>query len=72
MELRNIMVVGEMILTSALNRKESRGAHSREDYIERDDPNFLKHTLAYYSAAGLDIKYMPVVVDMFKPKERKY
>lgn len=47
MELRSIMVVGEMILTSALNRKESRGAHSREDYTKRDDPNFLKHTLAY-------------------------
>ncbi|MDJ0729454.1 MAG: succinate dehydrogenase/fumarate reductase flavoprotein subunit [Crocosphaera sp.] len=72
MELRNIMVVGEMILTSALNRKESRGAHSREDYIERDDPNFLKHTLAYYSAAGLDIQYMSVVTNMFEPKERKY
>ncbi|MGK7885532.1 MAG: succinate dehydrogenase/fumarate reductase flavoprotein subunit, partial [Crocosphaera sp.] len=72
MELRNIMVVGEMILTSALNRKESRGAHSREDYTKRDDPNFLKHTLAYYSSAGLDIQYMDVVVNMFEPKERKY
>ncbi|MGK7960260.1 succinate dehydrogenase/fumarate reductase flavoprotein subunit [Crocosphaera sp.] len=72
MELRNIMVVGEMILTSALNRKESRGAHSREDYTQRDDPNFLKHTLAYYSPAGLDIQYMDVVIDMFEPKERKY
>lgn len=72
MELHSIMVVGEMILTSALNRKESRGAHSREDYTKRDDPNFLKHTLAYYSAAGLDIQYMPVVIDMFEPKERKY
>ncbi|MDJ0600660.1 MAG: succinate dehydrogenase/fumarate reductase flavoprotein subunit [Crocosphaera sp.] len=72
MELRNIMVVGEMILTSALNRKESRGAHSREDYTKRDDHNFLKHTLAYYSAAGLDIQYMDVVINMFEPKERKY
>ncbi|MEM8778761.1 MAG: succinate dehydrogenase/fumarate reductase flavoprotein subunit [Cyanobacteria bacterium P01_G01_bin.49] len=72
MELQSIMIVGEMILTSALNRQESRGAHSREDYTKRDDPNFLKHTLAYYSAAGLDIQYMPVVIDMFEPKERKY
>ena len=72
MELRSIMVVGEMILTSALNRKESRGAHSREDYTKRDDPNFLKHTLAYYSPAGVDIQYMDVVLDMFEPKERKY
>ncbi|MGK7957343.1 MAG: succinate dehydrogenase/fumarate reductase flavoprotein subunit [Crocosphaera sp.] len=72
MELRNIMVVGEMILTSALNRKESRGAHSREDYTERDDPNFLKHTLAYYSSAGLDIQYMDVVVNRFDPEPRIY
>ncbi|MEA5534694.1 succinate dehydrogenase/fumarate reductase flavoprotein subunit [Crocosphaera sp. XPORK-15E] len=72
MELQSIMVVGEMILTSALNRKESRGAHSREDYTKRDDPNFLKHTLAYYSAAGIDVQYMPVVINMFEPKERKY
>ena len=43
------MIVGEIILTSALSRQESRSAHSREDYAQRDDINFLKHTLAYYS-----------------------
>ncbi|ACK70123.1 succinate dehydrogenase or fumarate reductase, flavoprotein subunit [Gloeothece citriformis PCC 7424] len=72
MELQSIMVVGELILTSALNRQESRGAHSREDYPSRDDSNFLQHTLAYYSPAGIDINYMPVVITMFEPKERKY
>ncbi len=72
MELQSIMAVGEIILTSALNRQESRGAHSREDYTKRDDPNFLKHTLAYYSPAGIDVQYMPVVINMFEPKERKY
>ncbi|WP_013323119.1 succinate dehydrogenase/fumarate reductase flavoprotein subunit [Gloeothece verrucosa] len=72
MELQSIMVVGELILTSALNRKESRGAHSREDYPSRDDGNFLQHTLAYYSPSGIDINYMPVVITMFEPKERKY
>ncbi len=71
-ELKSLMVVGETILTSALNRKESRGAHSREDYPNRDDGNFLQHTLAYYSPAGIELNYMPVVVDMFEPKERKY
>ncbi len=72
LELRSLMIVGEMILTSALNRKESRGSHSREDYPDRDDTNFLKHTLTYYSPAGIDINYMPVTISMFQPQERKY
>lgn len=71
-ELRNLMIVGKMILTSALNRKESRGAHSREDFSERDDSNFLKHTFAYYSPAGIDLQYRPVTITMFQPQERKY
>ncbi|MGK7871841.1 MAG: succinate dehydrogenase/fumarate reductase flavoprotein subunit [Xenococcaceae cyanobacterium] len=72
LELGNLMIVGEMILTSAINRQESRGAHSREDYPQRDDPNFLKHTLAYYSPAGIDLDFMHVAIDRFEPKERKY
>jgi len=40
-ELQSLMVVGAIILTSALNRQESRGAHSREDFPQRDDQNFL-------------------------------
>ncbi|WP_353930760.1 succinate dehydrogenase/fumarate reductase flavoprotein subunit [Okeanomitos corallinicola TIOX110] len=72
LELRSLMVVGQTILTSALNRQESRGAHFREDFANRDDGNFLKHTMAYYSPGGIDIQYMPVVVNMFEPKERKY
>ncbi|MCU0553117.1 MAG: succinate dehydrogenase/fumarate reductase flavoprotein subunit [Leptolyngbya sp. Prado105] len=72
LELRSLFVVGEMILFSAINRKESRGSHFREDYDQRDDASFLKHTLAYYSAAGIDINYMPVVLNQFEPQERKY
>jgi len=72
LELRSLMVVGEIILTAALNRQESRGAHCREDYPERDDANFLKHTLAYYSPAGIDLNYLPVTIRMFEPQERKY
>ncbi len=72
LELRNLMVVGEIILLSALNRKESRGAHCREDYPQRDDTNFLKHTLAYYSSAGIDLQYKPVTITLFEPQERKY
>jgi succinate dehydrogenase / fumarate reductase flavoprotein subunit len=72
LELRSIMVVGEMILTSALNRQESRGSHAREDFRDRDDERFLQHTLAYYSPAGIELNYMPVVINRFEPKERKY
>ncbi|MBD2460059.1 succinate dehydrogenase/fumarate reductase flavoprotein subunit [Oscillatoria sp. FACHB-1407] len=72
LELQSLLAVGEVILTSALNRRESRGAHCREDYPERDDTNFLKHTLAYYSPAGIDIQEMSVAITMFQPQERKY
>jgi len=72
LELESLIMVGEMILTSALNRKESRGAHSREDYPQRDDQKFLNHTLAYYNEDGIKIEYMPVVINRFEPKERKY
>jgi succinate dehydrogenase / fumarate reductase flavoprotein subunit len=72
LELQNLLMVGEIILTGALNRQESRGAHCREDYPDRDDTNFLKHTLAYYSPAGIDIRYRPVMINRFQPQERKY
>ena len=72
LELGNLMLVSEIILASALSRQESRGAHSREDYPQRDDANFLKHTLAYYSPAGIDTESMSVVINRFEPKERKY
>ena len=72
LELRSLMIVGQLILTSALNRQESRGAHSREDFPQRDDGSFLKHTMAYYSPAGIDLSYRPVAITMFEPQERKY
>ncbi|MDY6937128.1 MAG: succinate dehydrogenase/fumarate reductase flavoprotein subunit [Cyanobacteriota bacterium] len=72
MELNSLMVVAQTILTSALNRRESRGAHSREDFTSRDDENFLQHTLAYYSPAGIEIGGMQVNLSMFEPQERKY
>ena len=72
LELQNLMIVGDIILTGALQRQESRGAHCREDYATRDDSRFLQHTLAYYSPAGIDLRYRPVAITMFEPKERKY
>lgn len=72
MELQSILRVGEAILTSALHRQESRGAHSREDFPSRDDHNFLAHTLSFCGDGGVTLEYMPVVVNRFEPKERKY
>ncbi|AFZ30840.1 succinate dehydrogenase subunit A [Gloeocapsa sp. PCC 7428] len=72
LELQSLFVVGQVILASALNRQESRGAHYREDYFDRNDTDFLKHTMAYYSPAGIDLQYRPVTITMFEPQERKY
>jgi succinate dehydrogenase / fumarate reductase flavoprotein subunit len=57
---------------SAIARTESRGAHSREDYPERDDVNFLAHTLAYRGEAGPSLRYKPVTITRFEPKPRTY
>ena len=72
LELQSLLTVGEIILTGALNRQESRGAHYREDFPDRNDTDFLKHTMAFYSPAGIDIQSRPVAITMFEPQERKY
>ncbi len=72
LELANLLVVAEVILQGALARQESRGAHFREDYPQRDDENFLRHTLAYYRPEGIAIEYVPVVITLFPPQERTY
>jgi succinate dehydrogenase / fumarate reductase, flavoprotein subunit len=72
LELRSLMIVGEMIMTSALHRKESRGAHCREDYPTRDDAAFLQHTLALYTPDAVQLDYIPVTITHFQPQERKY
>jgi succinate dehydrogenase / fumarate reductase flavoprotein subunit len=72
-ELGHLLDLAEVITQSALVRKESRGAHFREDYPDRDDKNFLAHTMARYDAdRGPQLFTKRVTVTKFEPKERKY
>ncbi|HJT09986.1 MAG TPA: succinate dehydrogenase/fumarate reductase flavoprotein subunit [Candidatus Nitrosotalea sp.] len=72
MELDSMFRVAEVILMGAIWRKESRGAHARTDYPDRDDKNFLAHTLVYYDTKEPVIKTHPVTITKYKPVERKY
>ncbi|WP_428623595.1 succinate dehydrogenase flavoprotein subunit [Sedimenticola sp.] len=75
LELENLIDIGMAIVLSALERKESRGAHSRPDYTERDDKNWLKHSVYFREGDRLDYKPVqtkPLTVDTFPPKPRVY
>ncbi len=73
-ELGCLLDMAEVTAASALDRKESRGAHSREDYPKRDDENYLAHTMAYPEDDGIRIAYdRPVDLSLgYEPKERVY
>jgi len=79
LEFDNLISQALTTMDSAYNRRESRGAHAREDYTKRDDKNFMKHTLAWQNGKKVDIKYRDVHsrtltndVQYFPPKERVY
>ena len=79
LEFDNLISQALTTMDSAYNRKESRGAHAREDYTKRDDKNFMKHTLAWQNGKKVEIKYRDVHsrtltndVQYFPPKERVY
>jgi succinate dehydrogenase / fumarate reductase flavoprotein subunit len=76
-ELGFLLDLAEVLVVSALARNESRGGHYREDYPNRDDVNFMRHTMAYreQSADGgyqIRLDYKPVIETRYKPMERKY
>ena len=72
LELRHLVTLAGVMAGSALQRTESRGAHYREDFPDRDDKNWLKHTLAFKRDGGIEFRYKPVVISRFQPEERKY
>ncbi|MBW2091682.1 MAG: FAD-binding protein, partial [Deltaproteobacteria bacterium] len=78
LELGHMLDIAQVVVEAALARTESRGAHFRDDFPERDDQNWLKHTMAYLSEDGgvrLDykpVRLQPLSVASFEPKERVY
>ena len=72
LEVESTLEVAEVAVMSALARTESRGAHARRDYPNRDDKNWLKHTLAFFTPGGPRLDYSAVAITKYQPAERHY
>jgi succinate dehydrogenase flavoprotein subunit len=70
--LDNMLELARVITLGALNRNESRGAHYKPDFPNRDDENFLKTTIAEYSGEGPVFSYEPVDISLIPPRKRDY
>ncbi len=71
-ELGFLLDLAQTLVHAARARTESRGGHSREDYPERDDVNWLKHSLAWKTNGTIKLSYKPVTITRYEPVERKY
>ena len=71
-ELEYLLDMSDTTVASALHRKESRGAHSRVDHVDRDDKNWLKHSFAFKNGDSVKLEYKDVELGNYEPKERKY
>ncbi len=71
-ELGFLLDLAEVLVTCAQARQESRGGHFREDFPNRDDVNFMRHTMAYRDGDEIRLDYKPVTVTRYQPMERKY
>jgi len=72
LELEGLLQLAEITARGALARKESRGSHFRTDYTERDDANWLKHTIARLEDDEIELAYADVDIGPYEPKERTY
>jgi succinate dehydrogenase / fumarate reductase flavoprotein subunit len=72
LETENMLELAEVLLFAGLAREESRGAHARRDFSQRDDEKFLAHSMVYYTGGKPRLEYKPVTITTWKPVERKY
>ncbi|MFG1445900.1 MAG: succinate dehydrogenase/fumarate reductase flavoprotein subunit [Thermoplasmatales archaeon] len=72
LEMKNLVELAEVVIYSALQRKESRGSHFRTDFPKRDDDNYLKHTIIQKVGGELKLSYKPVTLTKWKPEARVY